>query len=70
MKIPCPKCRGRGYEDFYGSVHTRELCAECGGTGKIDFVEKPRSHETEVCPYCGQQKCAALSGSSLCGPVE
>lgn len=70
MEIPCPACRGKGYQDFYGSVHTREVCAECGGKGKIEFVEKPRSREPDICPYCGQQDCASLIGAPLCGSIE
>lgn len=69
MKIPCPVCKGKGYEDFYGSVHTREICTECGGEGKIEFVEKPRqSQEPQVCIYCGREDCVALLGELICGP--
>ncbi len=71
MKISCPECRGRGHKDFYGSVHTREVCAGCDGTGRIDFVERPRDHrEPDACPHCGQTDCASiLVGAPLCGPV-
>jgi len=70
MKIPCPECKGKGFQDFYGSVHTREWCTKCGGEGKIDFVEKPRSYaKPVVCIYCGREDCVALLGESICGPL-
>ena len=71
MKIPCPDCKGNGWKHFYGSTHTKDVCAECKGKGEVDFVEKPQSpREQAVCGYCGQEGCASLFGAPLCGPIE